>query len=163
METLPLLVLENLFKMMANRNEMIKCSQVCRNWRAAYQAIPKPDRLYLHFDQFLPLHRWLFYTNETVTEFYFLKIRNDLQFLRSSTARLQFANNNKLVIFPAYIDHPYPPVYEFSFREQLNHFKSLEHLEIHRRYPKLEPGNFWLEDAEIDLPKHRRYSLPWLV
>ena len=161
MENLPFLVLDHLFKMMTNRNELINCSQVCQNWRAAYQAIQKSDRLFLHFDPFIPLNHRLFYTNEPVTRFDFLQIRNDLRFLSSEIARSQFANIRKLIIFPAYRDHPHPPIYEFSFQKQLNNFRCLEHFEMHKKYPTLERQNFWLQDTEIDLPKLKILLLKW--
>ena len=150
MENLPFVVLKKLFKMMPNRNETIKCSQVCRSWRAAYEMGIDRESLYLNFDEFLPLHELLFYTNEPVVESLFLKLPDnpDLPFLHSDATRVHFPNLKKLVIFPfdRNYNHFYEPICEFSFQKQLNCFQMLEHVEIHER-------RLLTEDYEIALPK----------
>ena len=109
MENLPFVVLKKLFKMMPDRNETIKCSQVCRNWRAAYEMAIERESLFLNFEEFLPLNYLLFYTNEPVVESFFLRLPSDpndpkreleIPFLRSDASRVHFANLRKLVIFP---------------------------------------------------------------
>ena len=146
MENLPFLVLKKLFKMMPDRNETIKCSQVCRNWRAAYEMSIDRESLFLRFDEFLPLNHLLFYTNEPVVESFFLRLPSNsaIPFLHSDATRFHFANLKKLVIFPPKYVHRH--ICEFSFQKQLNHFRDLEYLEfIYRR--------LIIEDDEIDLPK----------
>lgn len=144
---LPLVVLRKLFKLITNPDDLVSCSRVCKNWQAAYQTMPKPDALYLHFEEFLPLNHRLFYTNEPVARSCFLKVFDDLQFLQSDTAHTHFVSIRKLVIFPSYGGRRLRlRMCKFSFQNQLNHLKSLEHLEIHS----------WclvLKDHEIDLPR----------
>lgn len=84
---------------MRSLNEAIKCSYVCRNWRAAYEQI-RPEKLFLYFDAFILLNHSLFYTKERVDESHFLRIPSDLQFLSSDAARSHFVSIKKLVIFP---------------------------------------------------------------
>lgn len=158
MENLPFVVLKKLFKMMPDRNETIKCSQVCRNWRAAYEMAIERESLFLNFEEFLPLNYLLFYTNEPVVESFFLRLPSDpkleleipFRFLSSDATRVHFANLRKLVIFP--LKYAHKEVCEFSFKKQLNHFQNLEHLELYS-------WSFTTEDYEIDLPKLKIFHL----
>ena len=148
MESLPLVVLRKLFGLMPSLNEQVKCSHVCRNWRAAFEATMRPESLALFFQKFVPLNYRLFYTNERVPEFSFLRLPCFYdylhQFLDSSASAL-FANIKKLVVFECYEIHNYPKVPALRLQKQFNHFKCLEHLEIVCNMPALE-------GSEIDLP-----------
>ena len=149
MENLPLLVLQKIFSEMSCLNEMIGCSLVCRNWRLAYETLFKPETLCLYPDAYMKLNHRLQFTVEKLTKFNFLKISDDLQFLQSAAARAHFVNVKKLVLFEFTQEadyHFHTRVFEFSFREHLNHFKCLEYLEI--RWRKMI-----LKDSLIDLPK----------
>ena len=112
MENLPFVVLQKLFKIIIDPVDLVNLSHVCKNWQAAYEAIPKPNLLFLHYDEFVPLHHRLFYTGETVVKSSFLKVARDLQFLRSEGARIHFMNIKKLVIFP---DYKYHKIQNYQF------------------------------------------------
>ena len=147
MENLPVVVLRKLFQLMPSTNERIKCSHVCKNWRAGYKATMNEETLCLYSQEFVPLSHRLFYTNERVSESSFVKIPRSydyLQFLNSNASDL-FVNIKKLVIFGCFED-PYMKSPELRFCNQLNRFKSLEHAEISCNMPALE-------GAEIDLPR----------
>ena len=148
MENLPLVVLQKLFKLMPNLNERIKCSHVCKNWRAAYEATMRPETLCLYFQEFVPLSDRLFYTNERVSKFSFLRMPRSYDYLQflDSNASVLFASIKKLVAFECFEDLKIMKSPELRFRNQLNHFKSLEHAEIVCKMPALE-------GAEIDLPR----------
>lgn len=146
MENLPFVVLKKLFKLLVDPNDLVNCSLVCQTWKAAYDTIPKPDRLFLHFEPFVPLNYQLFYSNEAVVESGFLQIPKDLQFFHSPTAKIHFANIQKLVIFDPGVYSEETRIRDFSFQKQLNHFASLEHFEMHHH--GLRPVDF-----EINLPK----------
>lgn len=146
MENLPFVVLEKLFAMMPDLNARIKCSHICKNWREAYEAMPKSDTLCLlpvPRSEFVPLNHRLFYSNERVFKFSFLRIapsKDYLQFLESNASAL-FRNIKTLVVF-CYQDEEV----ELCFQKQLNGFKCLEYAEICCT-------NLASEDCEIDLPK----------
>ena len=149
MENLPFIVLRKIFSEMASLNEVIRCSLVCKNWRLAYETLYKPETLCLHPDEFMRLNRHLQLTDERLNRVNFLKISEDLQFLQSAAARDHFVNIKKLILFEfsRESDKNYHQIVsEFSFRENLNPFKSLEYLEI--RWRKMI-----LRDRVIDLPK----------
>ena len=156
MENLPFLFLKELFGMMPDLNQVIRFSHVCRNWKAAYETMVKPETLCLHFEKTkrtIPLNHRLFYTNDRVSQLFFLKTSlpsNELRFFDSASASTHFANIRKLVIFAAPADYynisasaDYP--YKFCLQKQLNTFKRLEYAEffftIHVQ-----------EACEIDLP-----------
>lgn len=150
MENLPLVFLRKLFWMLPDHRERLKCSLVCRNWRTVYEQL-RPEKLFLCFDPFIPVNHSLFYTNERVDEHHFLSIRSGLQFLSSEAARRPFVSIRKLVIFRDWSWKDRDPAPKFSFRNHVNHFRSLEHLEINLI-------SLWLEDDELDLPKLRVLS-----
>ena len=151
MENLPFVVLKELFMMMDNLNAVIRCSHVCRNWRAAYQTMIGPETACLYFQKYISLNHRLFYTNDRVFSFQFLRLkapappRHELRFLDFLMTRTHFANLRKLVIF--YFmelrdeDHS---EYKIHFRNQLNNFPLLEYVEIHSEIEMLE-------GCEIDL------------
>ena len=145
MESLPLLVLEKIFSELASLNEMVRCSLVCRNWRAAYEAC-KPTTLCLFSKAFMPLNHRLTYSTERVRKCQLFKTFEDLQFLASEITIARFANLRKLVIFTPNCREYGLEYHPFSFRKQLNHFKKLEYLEIQKGV------SFIMEDSELDLP-----------
>lgn len=158
MENLPLLFLRELFNMLPDLNAAIRCSHVCRNWKAAYETMIRTETLCLNFETTIPEFRWflghrLFYTNERVSKLSFLKPSlpsEELRFFDSPSAIAHFANIKKLVIFNASKDYynfndRITPEYKFPIQNQLSSFKRLEYVEI-----------TWdlqvLEGCEIDLP-----------
>ena len=156
MENLPFVVLKELFKLMDNLNAVIRCSHVCRNWRAAYQTMIGPETVCLYFQKFIPLNHRLFYTNGRVFRFQFLRLkrpappRHELRFLDFETIRTHFANLKKLVIFDVmeFRGEEEKSAYKIRFLNQLNSFKLLEYVEIHGHIEMLE-------GSEIDLPNLR--------
>ena len=165
MENLPFLFLKELFSQMPGLNEAIRCSHVCKNWRAAYEALIKPETLCLYFEKSnrqIPLNHRLFYTNDPVAKLCFLKIAfpsNELQFFHSA-ASTHFSNIKKLVIFSPLsplsdydYDHLREPL-KINFQSKLNHFKALEYCEIHCQI--VVP-----EDCELDLPNLKVLCVDW--
>lgn len=163
MENLPFLFLKELFGMMPGLNEVIRCSHVCRNWRAAYEALVKPETLCLHFEKLnrlVPLNHRLFYTNDPVSKFCFLKIArssDELQFFDSLTT--QFLNIKKLIILSPFSSHSYDGKHlkeslKINLKDQLNHFKALEYCEIHCQ-------TMVVEDCEINLPNLKVLCVGW--
>ena len=148
MENLPFLVLEKIFKLMPNLREVIKCSLVCRNWRAAYEAMIKPETLCLYRQELIPLNHRLFHTREKLEEFSFLKSLDHFQFLDSPFSRSHFAHVKRLVLYLSYPESNLP---RFRLRNQLNHFKDLEYVEIACNITVLE-------GCQIDLPKLKTFS-----
>ena len=139
------MVLEKIFYGLDSLNEMIRCSCVCKNWRAAYEVF-KPTTLCLHSKAFKLLNYRLAYSTQRVRRCEFFKTSSDLQFLASEITRTHFANIRKLVILSPnrfeyrFVYHP------FSFGKQLNHFQKLEYLELQKGIC------LQLEDSELDLP-----------
>ena len=162
MENLPFLALKELFGLLPSLTEMIQYSHVCRNWRAAYETIIKPDCLCLHFEkssESIPLSHRLFYTNDRVSKFCFLKIGrpfDELRFFDSPSASIHFQNIKKLIIFPTPFDHRQPvrKILTFIFQSKLNPFRALEYVEIHKQIIKLEY-------CELDLPNLRVLYFEW--
>lgn len=146
MEGLPFVVLEKIFSEMNNLNEIVRCSLVCRNWRAAYKAY-KPETLCLHHDNFLALNHRLFHSTEKLTRWNFFKTSANLQFLHSEITKTHFENIKKLIVFEFY-EFSFDLHYhcKLSFQNQLNYFRSLEYLEIRGR-------KMTLDDNELELPK----------
>lgn len=151
MENLPLLFLRKLFRLMPSLNEAIKCSHVCRNWRAAYEAMIKPETLCLDHESYIHVSYRLFYSNDRLFKMQFLRLHQPsiyLSFFDSGAAAIHFANLKKLVIFyPIQSPNPgFESRCKFRFKDQFNAFKSLEYFEI------------WcdilaLEGCQIDLPR----------
>ena len=139
---LPYLVLKKIFRMMPSLREAIRCSLVCRNWREAYEMMVRPQSLCLHLQMFVLLNHRLFHTNERLDPFSFFKHLDHSQFLRSEIAMSHFRQIKKLILFIAYSDYALP---KFRLREQLNHYESLEHVEL--QCPTLVQ-----EECEIKLP-----------
>lgn len=157
MENLPFLFLRKLFKMMPSLNEAIKCSLVCRNWRAAYEAAIKPEMLCLYHQNYLPLNHRLFYSNDRVSKFSFLRLYPHdsihFRFFDSGAAAIHFASIKKLVIFSPfeYTNLSLDSLCKLSFKDQLNPFKSLEYLDI-------GCDILALEGCEIALPNLKIFS-----
>ena len=148
MENLPLVALRKLFELMPSLNERVKCSHVCRNWRAAFEAKMRLETIALYFQKFIPLNHRLFYTNEPMSRSSFLRLPRSYDYLHQfldSNASALFVNIKKLVVFECYENHNYSKVPALRLQKQLNRFKCLEHLEIVCNMPALK-------DAEIDLP-----------
>lgn len=146
MENLPFVVLQMIFNEMENINELIRCSWVCRNWRAAYEAC-KPKTLCLCPGNFLELNYRPFLTNEKLKKSNFFKTFSDnLRFLDSAITRSHFASIQKLIFFECDYYTWDCLVNKISFRRHINHFRNLEHLELNFSY-------LTLVDYEIDLPK----------
>ena len=144
---LPFLVLKKIFRIMPNLKEAIKCSLVCKNWREAYETMVRPQSLCLHLQAFIPLNHRLFYTNERVDPFAFFKYPDHSQFLRSELAMGHFKQIKKLILFIFYADYALPL---FRLREQLNHYESLEHVE-------LQCKTLVQEECEINLPNLKSF------
>lgn len=150
MEKLPFLFLKELFRMMPSLNEAIKCSHVCRSWRAAYEAMFKPETLYLYHQDYIQLNERLFYTNERLHKFNFLRLRQSsirLRFFDSDAASVHFASLKKLIIsYPLdWPNYSSESRCKLSLKDQFNAFKSLEYLQINCDI-------LGLECCELDLP-----------
>ena len=147
MKNLPFVTLWKIFGELDSLNEVVRCSLVCKNWRAAYEAY-KPKTLCLCHDNYMPLHHRLILSNERLTRLNFFKTSKDFQFLQSDITRAHFANIRKLIVFQVTVD-PFANYYVhcgLSFRDQINHFRSLEYLEIQNRILSFE-------DNELELPE----------
>ena len=129
MENLPLVVLRKIFYKLTNLNEIIRCSLVCKNWRLAYETC-KPELLCLYTNNFVPLNKRLTFTNEKVTKYNSLNFTN-VKFIDSEITRIHFANIKKFIVFHNdYWIHEKFGDPENSLQSQLNHFQSLEYVEI---------------------------------
>lgn len=153
MENLPIVVLRKIFGELANWNELIRCSWVCRNWRAAYEAC-KPETLCLAHDNFFPLNHRLLLSKDRLVKINFFKTSNDLKLLESEFARAHFANIKKLILTEIHVNSQtnYQLGCTFSFKNQLNHFRNLEYLEIQSKI-------LTFRDTEIELPKLKTLCL----
>ena len=133
MENLPLVVLRKIFYKLTNLNEIIRCSWVCKNWRLAYETC-KPKLLCLYIENFVPFNKKLAFINEKVTNYNSFHFTN-VKFIDSEITRIHFANIKKLIVFyystPQYEKFRDP---ENSLQSQLNHFQSLEYVEIQEDY-----------------------------
>ena len=129
MENLPFVVLRKIFYKLTNLNEIIRCSLVCKNWRLAYETC-KPELLCLYTNNFVPLNKKLAFTNSKVARYNSLHFTN-VKFIDSEITRIHFANIKKLIVFnnDYLIDKKFGDP-ENSLQSQVNHFKSLEYLEI---------------------------------
>ena len=133
MENLPFVVLRKIFYKLTNLNEIIRCSLVCKNWRLAYETC-KPELLCLYTNNFVPLNKRLAFTNEKVAKynsFHFTSVK----FIDSEITRIHFENIKKLIFFK-YDMFPCGKLgrTKNSLQTQINHFKSLEYLEIQDDY-----------------------------
>ena len=147
MENLPLVVLRKIFYKLTNLNEIIRCSLVCKNWRLAYETC-KPELLCLCPNNFVPLNKKLAFTNSKVARYNSFHFTN-VKFIDSEITRIHFANIKKFIVFDNdyWLDEKFGKP-ENSLQSQLNHFKSLEYVEIQNDY------FFESKDEEhINLPK----------
>lgn len=146
---------------MDNLNSIISCSQVCRNWRAAYQALIRPETLCVYFQKFIPLNHRPFYLNERVFRLHFLKMPSpadhEIRFLSSDITRIYFKSLKKLVIFSPFEfrDGGEDSLFQIRFGNQLNYFKLLEYVEIRCEVRMLER-------SEIDLPNLKVLSFRFI-
>ena len=166
MEKLPFVILKELFQMMDNLNAVIRCSHVCKNWRTAYQTMVGPETVCLYFQKYIPLNHRLFYTNDRVFPFQFLRLKrpappHELQFFDFETIRTHFANLKKLVILNSLgCRDDEDSCNKIVFLNQLNSFKLLEYVEIHGKIRILEGSEI---EIEIDLPNLRVLGLDTIV
>ena len=133
MENLPIIVLRKIFNKLTNLNEIIRCSLVCKNWRLAYETC-KHELLCLYTSNFEPLNRKLAFTNGKVTNYNSFHFTN-VKFIDSEFTRIHFSNIKKLIVYEyghwqrENFGRP-----ENSLQSQINHFKSLEYVEIQDDY-----------------------------
>ena len=113
-----------------------------------------PETVCLYFQKFIPLNHRLFYTNDRVFPFQFLRLKrpappHELQFFNFETIRTHFANLKKLVIFNSLgCRDDEDSGNKIVFLKQLNSFKLLECVEINGEIRMLE-------GCGIDLPNLR--------
>jgi hypothetical protein len=155
MENLPLLALRKIFNELSSQNELIRCSLVCKQWREAY-SILKPDLLCMTSNFSSRTNQKVKFTNEKITKSNCFWTWDFGSFLKSNITRIYFENIEKLIVGDyinemeiRLLQNEYDSdlrILKLSFKNQINYFKNLRHLDIF-----LDRISF--EDEELNLPK----------